>query len=133
MTWLVALLGSGVVVGVGGVVTLGVFVYRLAANNRSDLEQLIRATKELGQAHRTNDDHIHALRDLQHALHEQMDQLERERAALHVARKTLAEAKQRLAHSGDSAGVAADINRSLELLAEMPNVRAPQNTDNDHG
>ena len=122
MSWLAGILGA---VGIGGAVTLGIYIARLAVHNRQDLHKLIQATKETADARR---DHAAALvtnKDLAYVIKKRTAELVRERAALVVATKAM----ENVAARTDAAGVADDLNSALRVLSNLSKTSTPTNNN----
>lgn len=109
MEWLI---GGTAITGIAGVVALGIYLAKMAGNNRSDLHRLIQSEKDLADARRDIDGYQRIIPELQNSL-------ARERAAMVVAREALGAATKKLAARGDADSVAIDINSTLSELSKM--------------
>jgi hypothetical protein len=109
MEWL---FGGTVITCIAGAVALGIYLAKMAANNRSDLHLLVQSEKDLADARRDIDGYQRIIPELQSSL-------ARERAAMVVAREALGAATKKLAARGDASSVAIDINSTLSELSKM--------------
>ncbi len=119
------LLGGTATVGIAGVVALGIYLAKMAGNNRSDLHKLVQSVKDLADARRDNDGYKRSVEERDNALAALQEQLIHERAAVEAASAALGRATKKLAARGDAVSVAADLNSALLRLSEMSSVSRP--------
>jgi len=116
MEWL---LGSGSLVGIAGVVALGIYLAKMAGDNRSDLHKLVQSVKDLADARRDNDGYKRNIEERDIAIEALGKNLARERAATDAAKEALGAAAKKLASRGDAASVATDLNGAFARLSKM--------------
>lgn len=126
MEWL---LGGVTATGIAGVVVLGIYLAKMAGDNRNDLHLLIQSEKDLANARRDIFAHATAIEDRDNAIQSLQEQIVHERAANEAARDALASARKRLAARGDASSVAHDLNSALSRLSEMSAVSSAGTTE----
>lgn len=120
MDWLTGAIG---LVGVGGLLTLGVLLYKMAERAGEDYRRL--SGKLLTKTIRAKELE-HALADRNRTLDKLQSELSRAHQARAEAEKALGDAMQKLSNTGTPTSVSHDIRGALSSLARLSGVSVPE-------